>query len=402
MSEQKKFRQGKRRVLKDLRIDEISAVDFPAQQGARAVLTKRRDQPAEGEDGSELGKCGGPDYGPTRQIVMLTTEEKGHAHVVRIYAGDRGGNTSFARVPSTVPQEDHDHGWTMDSEGNVSIASNDGHTHGVSQKALVQSILALVKRAASSGEKLDLDPALMTLVDKAGQPTEAPMTTTPAQQPGELETLRKELEVAKKLVELNDAQRAHYAKLDDAGKTAFLAKSAADRQAVIDTEVRKAADSDPVEYVSPITGRQFRKSAGADVIDLAKRADVAEALSKKSADDVAQAGFEKRADSELAKFQGETKVRAAIIKAVEGIADADVRKAALESLKAANVAMSGVFEKRGTFGGAPVADKQAAIAKLDELAKARQREKGEDYYVAYDVVKSSNPELHRLAVSGAA
>lgn len=39
MSEQKKFRQGKRRVLKDLRIDEISAVDFPAQQGARACCS---------------------------------------------------------------------------------------------------------------------------------------------------------------------------------------------------------------------------------------------------------------------------------------------------------------------------------------------------------------------------
>lgn len=401
MSDTKRFRQGKRRVLKDMRIDEISAVDFPAQRSARAVLTKRAD-----DADSELGKCGGPDYGPSRQLVIITTEEKGHAHAVRIYAGERGGTTSFARVPSTVPQEDHDHAWSMDAEGNVTIGSNDGHTHGVSQKALVQSILALVKRAASGGEKLDLDPALMTLVEKADQHNPQPQspmtTTTPAQQPGEIETLRKELEVAKKLAELNDAQRAFYAKLDEAGRTAFLAKSAADRQAAVDAEARKAADSDPIEYTSPVTGRQYRKSAGADMIELAKRADASDAIAKKNADDAAQASFEKRADSEIGKLQGDLKARSAIIKAVEGIADETVRKAALESLKAANVAMSGVFEKRGIIGGAPVADKQAAIAKLDELAKARQREKGEDYYVAYDVVKNSNPELHRLAVSGAA
>jgi len=401
----KRFRQGKRRVLKDLRIDEISAVDFPAQHGARAVLTKRRDvRPS--ENGSDVDKCDGPSYS-SRRIVLITTEEKGHSHAISIYSGDRGGTTSYGRIPSTIQQEDHNHPWTMDADGTITIGSNDGHTHGINQETFVQSILALVKRVAKNGgEPFDLDPALSVLVDSASQPKQQPpMSTTPPTQPqtGEVENLRKELELAKKLAELNDAQRAYRKKLAEPEASAFLAKDAAGRQAAVDAEARKSAEADPILYTSPITKRDYRKSAGEEVIELAKRADAAETLAKQKDELAAEASFEKRADSHLAKFQGELKVRAAIVKAIDGIPDEATRKAAHESLAAANAAMSGVFEKRGLIGsGAPVADKQAAVAKLDALAKARAAEKSVDYFTAYDDVKKANPELHRLAVSGAA
>ena len=392
----KKMRQGKKRLMTKTRIDEISAVDFPAMDGARAVLVKRR----EGvplEEGSDASKCG-DDRAP---ISVVTSQEDGHTHLIRIWGAERGGETSYARAPNTVEETDHAHPWSMDADGEITIGANDGHTHSVNQRALVQSILSLMKRSAARGEPVpQLDPDLLGLV-KAGNSNEDPMTTKTTE-PTEVEKLRGELDQTKKLLELNDAQRAHYAKLAEGARAAFLAKTAADRQAEVDAETRKAADSDPVVYVSPVTKREYRRSAGEELIDLAKRADAAEAASKANAEAAQNERCEKRAQAELPRYPGELKVRAAIVKALEGIPDEPTRKAAFEAIAAGNTALSGTFEKRGIVGGAPVADKAAAVAKLDELAKARQREKGGDYFDHYDAVTKEQPELYCIAVVGAA
>lgn len=397
----KKMRQGKKRLMTKTRIDEISAVDFPAMDGARAVLVKRRDDAAEGEDeDGDASKCG--EHAP---ITVVTTEEDGHTHLVRIWGAERGGETSFARAPNSVEETDHAHPWTMDAEGNVTIGSNDGHTHAVNQRALVQSILSLVKRAAVSGEPVQLDPDLLGLV-KAGphDPEDPSMTTKTATEPTEVEkTLRAELDQTKKLLELNDAQRAHFAKLAEPARAAFLAKSATERQADVDAEARKAGDADPVVYVSTVTKREYRRSAGDEIVELAKRADAAETLAKANAEAAANERCEKRAQAELPKYPGELKVRAAIVKALESIPEEGVRKAAFEAIAAGNVALGGTFEKRGgTFSGAQATDKASAVAKLDELAKARTREKGGDYFDHYDAVAKEQPELYRIAVTGAA
>lgn len=396
---QKRMRQGKKRVMTKTRIDEISAVDFPAMEGARAVLVKRREGvPLEGDD-ADASKCGG-DRAP---ITVVTSEEDGHAHLLRIWGAERGGETSFSRAPNTVEETDHAHPWSMDADGRITIGSNDGHTHTVDQRALVQAILSLMKRAAKTGEPFpQLDPDLLDLVKAGDQDEDLSMTTkTATTEPTEVEKLRAELDQTKKLLELTDAQRAHLAKLAEPARAAFLAKSATERQAEVDAETRKAADADPVEYTSPVTKRVYRRSAGVDVIELAKRADESEARAQKAADDAANERCEKRAAAELPRYPGELKVRAAIVKALEGIADEPTRKAAFEAIAAGNTALSGTFEKRGVLGGAQPADRASAVAKLDELAKARQREKGGDYYEHYDAVKDANPDLYRVAVGAA-
>lgn len=402
------MRQGKRRLMTKTRIDEISAVDFPAMEGARALLVKRREGAPEG-DGDGVDKCG--EY--VAPITVVTTEENGHTHLLRIFGSERGGETSFARAPNSVEETDHAHPWSMDAEGNVTIGSNDGHTHAVSQRALVQSILALMKRAAKNSEPMpELAPELLDLV-KVGRtyPEDEeddgdPMTTktaNPDTNAGEVEKLRAELSVAKALAALTDAEKAFHQALPEGDRAGFLAKSADERKAMIDAAARKASDADPVVYVSPVTKREFRRSAGEDVIDLAKRADASEERARKADERALDERCEKRAGTELARYPGEIAVRAAIVKALEGIPDASVRKAAFESIAAGNAALGGTFEKRGsTFGGSAPMTKDAAVAKLDELAKARQREKGGDFFDAYDAVKSENPDLYRTAVTGAA
>lgn len=393
----KKMRQGKKRLMTKTRIDEISAVDFPAMDGARAVLVKRR----EGvplEDGSDASKCG-DDRAP---ISVVTSQEDGHTHLIRIWGAERGGETSYARAPNTVEETDHAHPWSMDADGEITIGANDGHTHSVNQRALVQSILSLMKRSAVSGEPVQLDPDLIGLVKAGTNDPEDPSMTTKTTDPTEVEKLRAELDQTKKLLELNDSQRAHLAKLADGARAAFLAKSAAERQAEVDAETRKAGDADPVVYVSTVTKREYRRSAGEELIELAKRADASDALAKANAEAATSERCEKRAQAELPKYPGDLKVRAAIVKALETISEEAVRKAAFEAIAAGNTALGGTFEKRGVLGGAPVADKASAVAKLDELAKTRQREKGGDYFDAYDAVKGENPELYRVAVAGAA
>ena len=226
--------------------------------------------------------------------------------------------------------------------------------------------------------------------------------TTKTTELTEVEKLRAELDQTKKLLELNDSQRAHLAKLADGARSAFLAKSATERQAEGEAEAREAGEADPVVYVSTVTKREYRRSAGEELVELAKRADASDALAKANAETASNERCEKRAQAELPKYPGDLKVRAAIVKALETIPDEAVRKAAFEAMVAGNTALGGTFEKRGMLGGAPVADKASAVAKLDELAKTRQREKGGDYFDNYDVVKGENPDLYRVAVAGAA
>jgi len=45
VGDSRKFRRGKRRIMKEFVMNELSAVDVPAQAGARAVIAKRAVEP---------------------------------------------------------------------------------------------------------------------------------------------------------------------------------------------------------------------------------------------------------------------------------------------------------------------------------------------------------------------
>lgn len=194
------------------------------------------------------------------------------------------------------------------------------------------------------------------------------------------------LAVAKKEAELTDAEKALYAKMDEKGKSAFLAKSAEQRKTEVEAEIAKAAEKDPVAYTAD-DGTQYRKSAGDAMIAMAKRNDELAkglAVEKAARED---ADLKKRATAEFANLPGDDVAKAALLKSVEGIADEKVRKAAMDAIKAGNNAMSGAFVRKGSSNTPNDAGHDnEAVGELDALAKKYASEKKVDYAKAYTAV----------------
>jgi len=103
----------KRRIMKELKINEISSVDSPAQQGAVALIMKR-DTPEE----------------LTEKVMILTSADEGHQHTVSIDIRDvteGGGSTGYSLTEDA--EMSHDHAFMINADGSITIAENNGHSH---------------------------------------------------------------------------------------------------------------------------------------------------------------------------------------------------------------------------------------------------------------------------------
>ena len=379
------FRQGKRRRMKKFVIHELSAVDNPAQEGARALLVKRADDAAKNCD-------------EERAIVLLTSSEDGHSHAVWIHPGTRGGETSFGRDPGK--DSSHDHPWILTGVGQILIGENDGHAHTVDAQQVFEVFMSKRDEAHRqvelvSDEQLWNDYACKFETgshqedDMADRTPEQEAVKKAEDKVTELET---QLLRAGKLAELTDAQKVHFNDLDETGQTAYLGKSAAERQA----DIEKLKVDDPVIYTDS-EGREFRKSDDPRLVSMAKEreADRKELIKARTLRE--QDSFEKRATAELTHLPGEVKVRAAIIKAIDGIEDETVRKSAHESVQAGSKAIKAAFDTVGTTTSVETTD---AERELDRLAKELAAKESINYFDAYQKVSDSNPELSKRAVTG--
>lgn len=141
---------GKRRRMTKFRIDEVSSVDRPAQEGALAVLLKRRGEPGydpDNPDPSKRGRLEPAELEKRGAVFVLTSVEDGHAHGVWLLPGDKGGTTSTGRIPG---DEDHNHPWVMDDQGNITVAVNNGHEHSVSREQVMQTFMAMTVEELTS------------------------------------------------------------------------------------------------------------------------------------------------------------------------------------------------------------------------------------------------------------
>jgi hypothetical protein len=437
-----KARSPKKNIMRSFKMAEISAVDRPAQAGALAVLAKRNstdpvadlakatfqealdgqllatrvseifyrsfdglwarndafrcaliDELAEGGDGTKASE----DY--LASVRTLIESAVATARETGADATDEQLAAAVEKAASTWLQTKETTMFKTRAELLAAIAKfqTGGGT---------QAEIDLIKSSAVHLKAEDALPAGGALAKVAADPA--------------LVDLQKRFERSEKVNALSGDVRKHFDGLgDDAARDAFLALDPTAQAA----EVSKAAGPDPVVYTT-IDGVAIHKSDGATVLSLAKSADNAARENAKLVLKLNNASFEKRANEDLGKLGGTTDTRIALLKAVDGIEDEATRTAVLDTLRSANKAASGAFERRGTTagGGANLGKAdgsggeqfhgteggdltKAADRKLDEEVRKRMTaagETGEASYSKHLMAFCNTPEGRQLYAESAA
>lgn len=351
---------AKRRMVK-FQLDEISPVDVPAQGPALLAIMKRReDNPYDDEE--------------VRKRAALTTANDGHTHLVQLDFDSvemNSGYTSWDGDPG------HSHPWVQESDGRYVIGRADGHSHK----------LATVSKNTPEGADKPADPEGDDQVGK-NQPKS---TMTPEEikaQKDAHDAMTKRAESAEKLLELNDGQRAYHKNLEGDASETFLTLSDDARQKLVDAEVAKTNEENAVVYTAD-DGTEFRKNDDPRLVTMAKKSDKQDAEIKKSRGETEQASFEKRASEDLSHTTGEQVEKVALLKAVAGITDADLRGKVETILRAADGAFKKLQEATGT-SIAPTGDDADPADQLEALAKRIETDEKIPYLDAYDKAVNSD------------
>lgn len=391
----------KRKVMEKFRLDEISAVDRPAQSPALATIIKRAaedmdpemPETEDEEDEMEMkGKkpkakkngdeaCPSVGYGPG--VVLMTSENEGHQHNIHLTAGVKGDTTTYNS--GEADEGGHSHPWVITSAGQLVIGMTNGHDHTVdmaeARNAVFSATMKSESQAAHVGSEPSEEPAASAAMEETSMDQEQ-LEALKAQ----VAELTKAKDRAEAIAALPSEQRAHFDALGAEDQDAFLGKSAEDRDAV----VKAAGEENPVIYKS-LDGLELRKSDDPRVVLAVKRADEAVKAAEAERAKNEQMELEKRAEEVTANLPGDLTVRAALLKSVEAIADETVREGVLACLKAAN---QGIFERAAgkpeahgmTKGAGFKPTSTSAEDQLDALAEKLAKETGVPLFKAYDQV----------------
>jgi hypothetical protein len=348
-----------KRIMREFALDEISAVNHPAQKGARMTIMKR--------DGEER-TSGAVDHTMTaekaaelnadimkRGKYKLTTPNMGHTHLVDIddwvlLAG--GGTTSCVEYGGGHSGGSyHSHPFVIGPKGEITIGEVMGHTHEIAD---VPTMKAADNPASDGVTKTEEDEA---------------MTPEQIAKMAELEAL----------AGMNDTQKAFLAKLAGAERDAFLKADFPGRELLI----AKASEGDPVVYKSA-AGVEFRASAGAAMIAMAKQLDAATnalAVAEKARVDAEVEAIVKSLDHIGETIEKKREWATAIV----ALPDEAMRKSALEVLTKTRAAPSILFKSLGATGGTTV-EPTDATGKLNKLAADLAAKENIGAHVAMDKV----------------
>ncbi len=280
----------------------------------------------------------------------------------------------------------------------------DAFDHAEDQKR-VASYIVKQARALGLDDELPEDGELLAIAKTVGPADGDPKKGTEMSKteqtvkvtidPAELNKLKAEIDIFKALCQLNDDQREYHGKLGEEEASAFLKMSPEDRQSELDkvkasvNVVYKSAEG--VEYTSADDPRLVASARSSD--SSAKEVAIMKAFTK-------NAEYQKRAESELKNMPGEEPVKVALLKAVDTIEDDEVRKGALEIIKAGNSKLAKALSVTGTREGVDT-DQSDADEKLNVMAKKFQEDHPEtNFFDAYEKVGQANPELLEKAVNG--
>jgi hypothetical protein len=339
------------RILDKFRIDELSGVDRPAQTGARAVIMKRDFSDKERQAMADRGEALPDGSFPIANVSDL--ENAIHA-IGRAKDPAKAKAHIIARAKSLGATDKLPQDWSVsksqsDSTGdpNMSVIAK---ALGLPETATEADITAAITKAkADAGKSADLEKSVALLKAKA---------------------------------DLTDAEKAHMKTMSDGDADDFATKSKADRAKAME----KAAAGD--ETFTASTGAVISKKAVGDgAYALLKSQD--EALKKMQGDlaiekaERENAAFAKRAADELGHLSGPIEKKAALLKGIAGLPEAE-RVYATELLKGADAMAKAGFAK---MGHRDASDQDAdPSSRLDKMAKARMETAKEDYATAYDAV----------------
>ena len=322
--------------------------------------------------------------------MALVTMEALHDHSISIDDFTKvhgGGDTGWS--------DDHSHSFVIEEDGTITIGATKGHTHfmmktveEITKHGLSEEQMLFVKSqpaADNGGPQSANEDNTMTDAEKAAKKAQ-----------DEISSLKKSLATAVAIGSMNDGQRAIFKSLTGDAQDEFLAKSDEDREAIVKAAVAKAADENAVVYKSH-DGTEFFKSDDPRMIKMAQDGDIRDAKLEKAEAKAADSEVAKRAGDLFKNLSGDLDTHAALLKAVDGIENVDLRKNVMETLAKQDAGISAILETHGTQT-VGVSDGDAE-AKLDTLAKAYVTAHPEvNYFDAYSIVSDANADLLKKAV----
>ena len=355
----------RRRIMRSFRLKEISAVTYPAQEHARMVIMKRRD------DGSrrgifapalsDIGKVGSVlffDKASQVGAIMKYVEAMDFNEVVEESEAQAIADDLCAQIYEAWSALGHSF-YTISSDENLSADDKIEEM----QNSLRQFIAALRELAPDVEkalvERLKSEPATAVLVAglEAGSHEEGshPMPKTLQEQITELQgsmaALNTELATAREALtasqatatDLSTRLEAETAKVKALEQAAEVAKSEETFTAEDGTVIKKS------ECGSEAVFKQLK--AQAEKIELGE--------------------FANKARTELPALKGTDAEKAVVLRAISRIPDEAVRKRAHEMLAAGNKAMAELMKSRG-HGGNGIDDADSPDAKLQALVEAQK------------------------------
>jgi hypothetical protein len=336
-------------IMRSFSLNEISAVDKPAQVGATVAILKR------GVSAKEVAQAMAKEGFNT----ALTTPTAGHTHLINM-----GGGSYRIRAGDTSWSDGHTHPWLEDEAGNITIGHALGHNHGVE--------IVTKELQADGGEQADASASDNSAsdnkaADELGAQEDQPMTPEEQKKAAEaaqkiqkdMEQLQKRAERAEQLLALTNEQREYHKSLKGDAADSFLALDESERNDLI----KAATEANKVVYKGE-DGVEYRKSDDARLVTLAKRLDEESKKRRESEARSYDADLRKRA-AELDNLPGDDETRVAMLKALDSL-PIEQRTKAIEALKAKNSAMSAAFEQNGHSN---VTDLDVGDEQLDPLNK---------------------------------
>lgn len=378
------------RVMSKFRISHISAVDRPAQEGAVATIMKR-------DESDEFVKSPG---------AVITGSSMGHSHIFNLFGFS--GLTSMAK---TVRDDQefgghHSHPFVLDVNGKVTIGEADDHTHSV-DRDMVRMALRRMPKTIAKGDDVVPRETFEKMLDfykfegdereeflgayderlaadddgELGKEKEMPKDRDDAvDATAEIKKANEDAAYWKTVAGLNPKLREYYNGLAEDDQRNFIAKSDDERENL----VKSANVDNPVVYTA-LDGAEFRKNDDERLIAMAKRADESERRMAKAEASAKMAEFTKRAENELGQLPGHISTHVAVIQALDGIEDAELRKGAFELVKAANDSFDMVTKTIGSSGGMTdyTPNENTVEGRLDAMAGEIQKRDGGTFEEAY-------------------